>query len=226
MTISGDGHYIRGTLSEFELGRAVLGQAVDVRVPGTGKAFEGTVVDIGNYPVNRGGAGAGSLGVSLYPFTVSLPEDTDLDEGERVFMRLRYVGDEERFFIDRAFVREDMDGSSYVMAAGFDGKLEKRVVSTGRILWSSYIEICRGLQPDDYIAFPYGKYVSEGVRTRMSDFGNYDDPAAPSIFTENMPLGSISYKLYDSGPPESKEGENKLDARLVLRRCLSCLSYS
>ena len=38
-------------------------------------------------------------------------------------------------------------------------------MQTGRSLWGSYTQIRGGLTIDDYVAFPYGKDVSDGART-------------------------------------------------------------
>ena len=42
-------------------------------------------------------------------------------------------------------------------------------MTTGKALWGSYTEVLEGLTPDDYIAFPYGKNVTEGADTVESD---------------------------------------------------------
>ena len=50
-----------------------------------------------------------------------------------------------------------------------DGKLEKRNVKLGKVLWGSYYEILSDLGDEDYLAFPYGKHVKEGAPTVESD---------------------------------------------------------
>jgi hypothetical protein len=59
---------------------------------------------------------------------------------------------------------------------GADGKLEKRFVTTGKSLWGSYTEILSGLTSEDWLAFPYGKNLTEGAPTvdsEISELYNY-----------------------------------------------------
>ena len=56
-------------------------------------------------------------------------------------------------------------GRSYVYLRGEDGLLEKRYVTTGKSLWGSYTEILDGITEEDFLAFPYGKHVTEGAQT-------------------------------------------------------------
>ena len=64
----------------------------------------------------------------------------------------------------KAFVREE-DNRKYVYIRGEDGKLKKQYIVTGTLSDSGY-EIISGLSSSDWIAFPYGKNVKEGARTR------------------------------------------------------------
>ena len=66
--------------------------------------------------------------------------------------------------IMKAFVREE-DNKKYVYIRGEDGKLKKQYVVTGTLSDSGY-EILSGLSSTDWIAFPYGKNVKEGAKTR------------------------------------------------------------
>lgn len=47
--------------------------------------------------------------------------------------------------------------------------LERKSVKTGRELWGEYIQIKNGIEAEDMIAFPYGKNVFEGAKTKVSD---------------------------------------------------------
>ena len=60
-------------------------------------------------------------------------------------------------------------GKSYVMMADENNQLKKQYVVTGKTVYGSAIEIKSGLTEDDKIAFPYGKDVKEGVRTKDTD---------------------------------------------------------
>ena len=75
--------------------------------------------------------------------------------------------DVDAFYLPLAFVRED--GEGYYVFADNGGRLEKRYIRTGVILWGSSIEICDGLTMDDAIAFPYGADAHEGAHTQKGD---------------------------------------------------------
>ena len=54
-------------------------------------------------------------------------------------------------------------------AARRNGRLERRAISTGKIIWGSSIEILRGVTIDDQIAFPYGRSARPGNRTQHAE---------------------------------------------------------
>lgn len=70
-------------------------------------------------------------------------------------------------YLESMFIRTE-NGKSYVMVRDDSGKLEKRWVQTGRNLWGSYTQIRGGLTVDDFVAFPYGRNVTEGANTTES----------------------------------------------------------
>ena len=75
---------------------------------------------------------------------------------------------EHGIYLEKAFVRTEK-GESYIYVRGADGKLEKRTVQVGKVLWGSYYEILSDLSEEDYLAFPYGKDVKQGAPTVESD---------------------------------------------------------
>ena len=62
-----------------------------------------------------------------------------------------------------------VDGRSYVMKEDKNGRLKKQKVKTGKTYYGQAVEILSGLDGSEYIAFPYGKNVKEGVRVRETD---------------------------------------------------------
>ncbi len=71
--------------------------------------------------------------------------------------------------LSKAYILTEDNGQSYVYAAGSDGRLERRPVVTGKVL-GGYIEITNGaVTTEDYVAFPYGKDVREGVKTKINE---------------------------------------------------------
>ena len=77
--------------------------------------------------------------------------------------------DEESIYLQKAYVRTDDDGRSYVYKEGKDQRLEKQYVKTGETLYGQYVEILSGITMDDNIAFPYGKNVKEGAKVELSE---------------------------------------------------------
>ena len=164
----GGGYYITGALSEMDLGSVQVGNTVQVSSWMTGVSCEGTIVSIDDYPTANGSSWSdGNTNVSYYPFKVFVTEDANLQAGDYVelqYQKAATADESTGLYIDSMFVRED-NGKSYVMVRGEDGKLEKRWVQTGRNLWGSYTQIRGGLSAEDYIAFPYGRDVTEGAST-------------------------------------------------------------
>ena len=78
-------------------------------------------------------------------------------------------------YIENMFVRTE-NGKSYVYVKNEKGILEKRDVQTGRDLYGSYTQILGGITTEDYVAFPYGKDVFDGAKTKeatIDEFYNY-----------------------------------------------------
>lgn len=165
----GGGYYVTGTLSEMDLGSVKVGDTVSISSWMTGAACEGTIVSIDDYPTSNGNNwGDGNRNVSYYPFKVFVTEDANLQANDYVDIQFqKNSGADESgnsLYLESMFIRTE-NGKSYVMARGEDGRLEQRWVQTGRDLWGSYTQIRGGLTIDDYVAFPYGRDVTEGAKT-------------------------------------------------------------
>ena len=48
-------------------------------------------------------------------------------------------------------------------------RLKKQYITIGKTMNGQYIEIVSGVTEDDNIAFPYGKNLREGVKTKISE---------------------------------------------------------
>ena len=166
----GGGYYIDGALSELELGTVSIGETVQVSSWMTGTSAEGEIVEISDYPTDNANSWSdGNSNVSYYPFKVFVSDEANLQEGDYVDMSYQNSAgsDGNSLYLESMFVRTE-NGKSYVMARGENGKLEKRWVQTGRNLWGSYTQIRGGLTVDDFVAFPYGRSVTEGAGTTES----------------------------------------------------------
>jgi|GEM_PF-89671 len=180
MVVSGgEGYYVKGVMSELDLNSIMVGQQVDIMSWFSNVQCTGEIVEIGIYP-STGDTGfypGGSLNVSYYPFTAYVGPEYTLMDGEYVEMTLNPQkganGGSDILYIDRAYVRadENANGRSYVYITDpeNENRLQKVYIQTGKLLWGSYVEIRSGLTGGEYIAFPYGKDVKEGVKTQIQE---------------------------------------------------------
>ena len=170
----GGGYYITGALSETELSTMSVGSSVSIRSWENYENLTGTIVSISQYPTDYTGGyyyhySEGNQNVSLYPFTVFVSEDANLRENE--YVQITYDPGSSQggsgLCLQNAFIRTE-NGKSYIWCAGENGRLEKRSIQTGRSLWGSYLEVLSGLSETDLIAFPYGRSLKEGARTKQA----------------------------------------------------------
>lgn len=165
----GGGFYIEGSVSELEKEKLKLGQEVTINDWNSGGTYTGEVIAIGDFPSdNDNWNGMGNPTASYYPFKAFVGEEADLQSGSYVSMSYSTASAERGIYLEKAFVRTEKDGS-YIYVRGADGKLEKRNVQVGKVLWGSYYEILSSLGEEDFLAFPYGKNVKQGAPTVESD---------------------------------------------------------
>lgn len=166
-------YYVTGVLSEGLLGSVQPGDTVTVNSWENGMTYSAQVVSISDYPLEDGANyyyGTGNPNSSSYEFVAVLGAENDtstLRNGMYVDLTLSVqegVEADGGLYLDKAYLRED-EGGSYVMKVSRENRLEKTYVSTGKTIYSgSYVEIRSGLEVEDYIAFPYGTDVKDGVR--------------------------------------------------------------
>ena len=134
-----------------------------------GGVYTGTVVKKGKEPTSSE-MYYGNGNVSYYPVTVTLDDaNTELSVGD--YVQVKFGTSEEGgeiMCISKMFIRSDEKGS-YCYVKGEDSKLEKRYIKTGKTLYGSEVEIVSGLDMEDMIAFPYGKNVKAGAKTKEVD---------------------------------------------------------
>ena len=133
--------------------------------------YEGTVVEVGQYPTEDGNYySSGASNVSYYPYKVFIDESADLQEGGYVSMTYQSEPSEEgQMYLENAFIRRE-NNESFVFVRGESGLLEKRTVQTGDSSGGYMTQILSGLSETDFIAFPYGKDVVEGAPTVEGTF--------------------------------------------------------
>lgn len=165
----GGGFYIEGSVSELEKASLKIGQEITVNDWNSGNTYTGEVVSISDFPAeNDNWNGIGNPTASYYPYKAFVGEEADLEAGSYVSMSYSASAAEHGIYLEKAFVRTEK-GESYIYVRGADGKLEKRTVQVGKVLWGSYYEILSDLSEEDYLAFPYGKDVKQGAPTVESD---------------------------------------------------------
>ena len=165
----GGGYYVDGAVSELLLDTVQVGQEVQISSWMTGASCTGQVVSIGTYPTKNTSYSDGNQNVSYYPLRVFVSEDADLKEGDYVDLSYQAAAQTgSSLYLKNMFVRTE-NGKSYVYVLGENGRLEKRTVQTGRDIWGSYTEIRGGLTEEDYVAFPYGRDVTDGAKTTQAD---------------------------------------------------------
>ena len=170
VTVSGGGgYYVKGTVSELEMENLQPGQTVSVVSMESNNTYEASVVSISNYPVtNNNGWSNGNPNVSYYPLVVFIDESATLRESEYVSIQYTATsGGGEGLYLENQFLRME-NGKTYVYVQSEDGTLEKRYLTTGMAMDSSYTQILSGLSREDYIAFPYGSNLKEGAATQES----------------------------------------------------------
>ena len=163
-----DGFYITGTVSETAIDRLPVGTPIMVSSWENGMQYEATVTSVSMTPIS--GYYGNGANVSYYPFTAVIKGDADLRNGESVQLSvdgMGYVEYSDELYLDQAFVREE-GNQYYVYKKGENGRLAKQYVEVGKIIYGS-LEIRSGLEMDDEIAFPYGKNVKEGAKTKSVD---------------------------------------------------------
>lgn len=195
LVVSGDStYYVSGALSENVLGLVQVGDSVTVNDYMTGNVYTAQIVSIADYPLeadsNLSYYGSGNPNSSSYEFTAVVEDGDGLQNGQYVDITLSLQDESsaDALYIQNAYIREDTSGS-YVMKAGIDNRLVKQYVQTGRSLYGYSMEIKSGLTIDDYIAFPYGADVVEGVKVRVqgSEEGPSQDGDTSSLPTIDMP---------------------------------------
>lgn len=163
---SSDGFYVVGSVSELLLDDIKEGTMLNCTSYTSG-AFEAEVMDVSEYPVTGNSFyGNSNPNVSYYAFTAVVTDKSlQLEDQDWVTVNYEASSSEGSMVIQKAFVRSE-NGSNYVYKDD-NGVLKKQEISVGATVDSGYDVIVKGgLSADDLIAFPYGKDIKEGARTK------------------------------------------------------------
>lgn len=181
---SGDGFFIKGTVSELMLDQMEEGTKLKCTCysyyEDGATEFEAEVLEVSDYPVSSsmGGYyyGDGNPNVSSYTFTASIPDKSvKVRDGDYVSILMAEEVSASGIVLSKAFVRTE-DGNSYVYKDD-NGVLKKQSVSVGGNVEGGYsVLITGGITREDKIAFPYSKSIKEGMKTKegtLEEFYGY-----------------------------------------------------
>lgn len=167
-------YYVSGTISESLLGSVNIGDQVTVNSWSNGMTYSAQIVSISDYPT-EGNSWSSDTNPnnSFYEFTAVLMDaDDTIQSGSWVEITLSVndTSSMDALYLERMYIRED-DSGYYVMKAGKNNRLMKSYVTVGKSLGSYALEIKSGATGEDFIAFPYGQDVKEGVRCVLQESG-------------------------------------------------------
>ncbi len=163
---SSDGFYVIGSVSELMLDDFKEGTVLNCTSYTSG-SFEAEVMDVSEYPVSGNSYyGSSNPNVSYYAFTAVVTDKSlQLEDQDWVTVNYEASASDNSMVIQKAFVRSD-SSKSYVYKDD-NGILKKQEISVGATVDSGYSVIIKGgLSSEDLIAFPYGKDVKEGAKTK------------------------------------------------------------
>lgn len=169
------GLFAKGAMSELALANIHVGDKISGMMTDTGVSFTAVIKEISEYPDENGsmsfGYGMENSNASYYPFYALLDSTEDIEEGEaEIQLSASMSSGEDGIYLEPYFVKEEKDGRSYVWKQGENSLLTKQYVITGKTIYGGMaVEIRDGLETTDKIAFPYGKDVKEGAKTREVD---------------------------------------------------------
>lgn len=169
------GMYVKSTVSEMNLDKVEKGQVVTCTSWETGSTFTATITQIDTFPTTNNDYywSGGNVNSSSYPLLAVVDDPEIVSEYESVSVQLPLNGNTggSGIYLEKAYIRSE-NGQSYVYIADEKGLLKKQYVRTGGNSYG-YIEIKEGLNRDDKIAFPYGKNVKPGAKTKDA-YGDED----------------------------------------------------
>lgn len=167
MTVkSKDGYYVKGTVSELMLDQVEEGTILNCS--GSSGTFEAEVVDVSSYPGSSNSfMGNGNPNVSYYTYSATiLDKDVEVSEDDWLSITLQRSSENSGVIVlDKAFVRSE--NGKYYVYMDENGVLKKQFLTIGgNVNGGSSVLVKAGITREDKIAFPYGKSIKEGIRTK------------------------------------------------------------
>lgn len=164
-----EGMYVKGNIGEMQLNEIKTGMILSGFSYDTGSVFTAEVREVSQYPSEDNDVQEKN-NESMYPFIAYIENPERLSNGNLVELNMGVPSEHalNKVNISKAFVKSE-NGKNYVLIDNGKGKLKKQKVTVSKIVWGEIYELETGLKAKDKIAFPYGKNVKEGARTKSAD---------------------------------------------------------
>ena len=170
-----DGMYVKTSLSEMELDNIKVGGTIKCVSSDTGDEYTAEVKEISDFPTgdSSNNDGSSNPNSSYYPVVAFIKDADGLSPGGSVEVsyssKSMGTANENAIYLQKAYIRTE-DKKSYVYIRDKKTKrLKKQYIKVGKTMNGQYMEVVSGLTEDDNIAFPYGKNLREGVKTKISE---------------------------------------------------------
>ena len=171
-----DGMYVKTSVSEMELDNVKVGGTIKCVSSDTGDEYTAEVKEISDFPTSDNSSydgGTSNPNSSYYPIVAFIKDADGLSPGGSVEVsyssKSMGTANENAVYLQKAYIRTE-DKKSYVYIRDKKTKrLKKQYITVGKTMNGQYIEVVSGLTEDDNIAFPYGKNLREGVKTKISE---------------------------------------------------------
>ena len=170
-----DGMYVKTSISEMELSNIKVGGTIKCVSSDTGDEYTAEVKEISDFPTgdSSNDGGSSNPNSSYYPVIGFIKDADGLSPGGSVEVsyssKSMGTANDNAIYIQKAYIRTE-DKKNYVYIRDKKTKrLKKQYVKVGKTMNGQYVEIISGLTDEDNIAFPYGKNLREGVKTKISE---------------------------------------------------------
>lgn len=170
-----DGMYVKTSISEMELDSVKVGGTIKCVSSDTGDEYTAEVKEISDFPTadSSNGGDVSNPNSSYYPIVAFIKDADGLSPGGSVEVsyssKSMGTANKNAVYLQKAYIRTE-DKKSYVYLRDKKTKrLKKQYITVGKTMNGQYIEIVSGVTENDNIAFPYGKNLREGVKTKISE---------------------------------------------------------
>lgn len=170
-----DGMYVKTSISEMELDNVKVGGTIKCVSSDTGDEYTAEIKEISDFPTADASddGGTSNPNSSYYPVVAFIKKADGLSPGGSVEVsytsKSMGTANENAIYLQKAYIRTE-DKKSYVYIRDKKTKrLKKQYITVGKTMSGQYMEVVSGLTEDDNIAFPYGKNLREGVKTKISE---------------------------------------------------------